>query len=65
MAERDQQYRAALQSRDIIGQTKGIVMERFGIGADQAFDMLKRLSQESNTPLAAIAERVVFSRGRS
>jgi hypothetical protein len=64
MTERDQQYRAALQSRDIIGQAKGVAMERFDIGADQAFDMLKRLSQESNTPLAAIAERVVLSRGR-
>lgn len=64
MAERDQQSRAALHSRDIIGQAKGVIMERFDVGADRAFDMLKRLSQESNTPLAEIAERVVLSRGR-
>lgn len=64
MAERDQQYRAALESRDTIGQAKGVLMERFDIGANQAFDMLKRLSQDSNTPLATIAQRVVLTRGR-
>jgi hypothetical protein len=64
MTERDHQYRAALESRDTIGQAKGVLMERFDIGAERAFDMLKRLSQDSNTPLAVIAQRVVLSRGR-
>jgi hypothetical protein len=64
MAQRQQQYRASLESRDIIGQAKGVIMERYGIEADQAFSMLKVLSQESNTPLAAIAKRLLLSRGR-
>lgn len=59
LARRDEQFRSALASRDIIGQAKGMIMERFGIDAVQAFDLLKRLSQSSNTPLAAIATQLV------
>jgi hypothetical protein len=55
---RDQQFRAALVSRDIIGQAKGRLMERFGIDATEAFERLKQLSQASNTPIAQVALRV-------
>jgi hypothetical protein len=58
-AQRDDQYRSALASRDLIGQAKGMLMERFGIGAGQAFDLLTRLSQESNTKVVDVATRVV------
>jgi AmiR/NasT family two-component response regulator len=58
---RDQQFRAALVSRDIIGQAKGKMMERFNIDADEAFNMLKLVSQHSNTPVAQVAQRVVSS----
>jgi AmiR/NasT family two-component response regulator len=34
-------------------------MERFNVDAVRAFDMLKRLSQESNTPIRDLAERVI------
>jgi transcriptional regulator with GAF, ATPase, and Fis domain len=57
--QRDDQFRAAVASRDIIGQAKGMLMERFDINAAQAFELLKRLSQEANTPLVAIAGRMV------
>lgn len=59
MARRDEQFRQALNSRDIIGQAKGIIMERLKIDAKQAFQLLKRLSQSSNTPLAKVAVRLV------
>jgi GAF domain-containing protein len=55
---RDEQFRTALASRDVIGQAKGILMETFGIDAIGAFDLLKRLSQESNTPVTDIAHRL-------
>jgi transcriptional regulator with GAF, ATPase, and Fis domain len=58
---RDEQFRSALASRDIIGQAKGMVMERFKIDAVQAFELLKRLSQSSNTPLAVVARRLIDS----
>jgi AmiR/NasT family two-component response regulator len=54
-----EQFSSALASRDHIGQSKGIIMERFNVDAVRAFDMLKRLSQESNTPIRDLAERVI------
>jgi AmiR/NasT family two-component response regulator len=56
---RDQQFRRALFSRDVIGQAKGMVMERFDIDEAAAFPLLKRVSQDSNTPIARLAQRVV------
>lgn len=56
---RDGQFRSALASRDIIGQAKGRLMERFRIDAVSAFQLIKRLSQGSNTPVAEIARRMV------
>jgi hypothetical protein len=59
MMRRDQQFRSALASRDVIGQAKGRMMERFDIDDAQAFEMLKLMSQHSNTPVAQLAQRVV------
>ncbi|MGB6210042.1 GAF and ANTAR domain-containing protein [Mycobacterium sp.] len=61
MARRDEQFRSALASRDIIGQAKGMIMERFKIDALQAFELLKRLSQTVNTPLVQVARHLVKS----
>jgi ANTAR domain-containing protein/GAF domain-containing protein len=55
------QLNAALLSRDRIGQAKGIIMERFGVDAVRAFNMLRQLSQEGNVKLTDIAERVIDS----
>ena len=52
------QMQDALASRDTIGQAKGILMERFGITANQAFILLVRSSSHTNTKLATIAEYV-------
>ena len=46
----------ALANRDIIGQAKGILMERFKITADQAFDVLAKVSQDTNRKLYAVAQ---------
>ena len=58
-----EQLHSALATRDVIGQAKGIIMERFNLDDIAAFQMLRRLSQDSNTPLSAIAQRVVDTRG--
>lgn len=58
-AHRDEQFRRALASRDIIGQAKGMIMERYGVDAVQAFDLLRKLSQDSNVPLIKIATEFV------
>ncbi len=58
-ARREHQFQQALASRDVIGQAKGMVMERFGVDADRAFAMLATLSQESNTPVAQVSQKLV------
>ncbi|SPM29558.1 GAF and ANTAR domain-containing protein [Mycobacterium terramassiliense] len=58
-----EQMQAALTTRDRIGQAKGIIMERYGVDDVRAFEMLRALSQESQTKLAEIAQRVIETRG--
>jgi transcriptional regulator with GAF, ATPase, and Fis domain len=58
-ARRDEQFKKALSSRDVIGQAKGMLMERYGVNAIQAFELLRKLSQDSNTPLISIATDLV------
>ena len=53
--------RKAIDSRDVIGQAKGIIMARRGISADAAFDVLRRTSQDLNIKLAQLA-RVLADR---
>ena len=43
--------RVAISSRDLIGQAKGILMERHGLTAEQAFAVLAQHSQENNRKL--------------
>ncbi len=57
-AEHEQNLRAAMASRDVIGQAKGILMERYKLTADQAFGVLARVSQELNRKLGDIAREV-------
>ena len=64
MASREgDQLQSALSTRDRIGQAKGIIMERFNIDDVQAFAMLRRLSQDTNTKLIDVAQRVIETRG--
>ena len=54
--QRSEDATAALSTRDVIGQAKGILMERFGLTADTAFAMLVRASADTNTKLRAVCE---------
>jgi ANTAR domain len=45
----------ALSTRDVIGQAKGILMERQRLTAGEAFDLLRRASQSLNLKLADVA----------
>ncbi|ALG15013.1 histidine kinase [Kibdelosporangium phytohabitans] len=47
--------RTAIESRDVIGQAKGILMARHGLTSDEAFDLLRRTSQHLNVKLADVA----------
>ena len=61
---RDLQFRDALASRDIIGQAKGMLMERHQIDADEAFNRLRQLSQKSNTPIAELCCKIAANAER-
>jgi GAF domain-containing protein len=61
MMRRQDQFRSALASRDVIGQAKGVVMERFNLDAVEAFELLTRLSQQSNRKLIDLAESLIES----
>ena len=51
--------RKAMESRAVIEQAKGIIMERFGVDDVRAFDMLRQLAQEGNVKLIDIAKQVI------
>jgi len=46
----------AVESRDVIGQAKGILMERYKLTADEAFDRLRERSQHSNRKVVELAK---------
>jgi hypothetical protein len=60
-AQRQEQLLAAVDTRDLIGQAKGILMERHRISADQAFGVLVRASQRCNRKLRDVAEDLARS----
>jgi GAF domain-containing protein len=53
--------RSALDRRDVIGQAKGILMERYKIDDSQAFDLLVVASQQTHRKLRDIAEELARS----
>jgi GAF domain-containing protein len=60
-AQQEDQLNQALQSRKVIGQAIGILMERYRIDADSAFQFLVRASSTSNVKLRDVADEVVTS----
>lgn len=56
------QLNEALKSRDLIGQAKGIIMEREGVTDAEAFEMLRTISQHTNVKLRLVAEQVIAER---
>ena len=46
----------AVDSRDLIGQAKGILRERFKVDDEGAFQMLVKSSQDTNLKLTAVAQ---------
>lgn len=45
----------AVDARHVVGQAQGILMERWSLGSEQAFAVLKRYSQERNIKIRDVA----------
>ncbi|WP_434994801.1 GAF and ANTAR domain-containing protein [Arthrobacter sp. Ld5] len=60
-AEKNRQLREAVNSRDVIGQAKGILMERHKITGEQAFIVLSMASQRNRLKLWNVADHLISS----
>ena len=49
----------AVKSRTVIGQAQGMLMQRYGMTAENAFALLRRISQHNNVKIAALARELV------
>ena len=59
---KEAQLAKAVVSRDLIGQAKGILMERYNISGERAFLVLTRISQDTQRKLHDIAAELVRER---
>ncbi|MEV7398081.1 GAF and ANTAR domain-containing protein [Aeromicrobium sp. NPDC092404] len=61
-AHNEEGLQVAIDARKLIGQAQGILMERFDLDPDRAFEFLRRQSQAHNVKLRFVAEWVVDNR---
>ena len=57
------QLRAAAESRALVDQAKGMLMQALGCSAEDALDRLRQISQERNLRVTDVARTVIESRG--
>ncbi len=58
------QLRAALETRALVGRAQGLMMHRFGLDTEGAFDALRTASQHSNRKLRDVARELVEAHDR-
>ncbi|WP_433783942.1 GAF and ANTAR domain-containing protein [Actinomycetospora sp. CA-101289] len=63
-ADTAEHLQRAVDGRDEIGQAKGILMERFSLDGDAAFQMLVKSSQDTNMKLTDVARWLISDVGR-
>jgi GAF domain-containing protein len=61
-ARREESLKVAVDARKLIGQAMGILMERYDLDSDKAFQVLRRYSQDTNTKLRDVAQQLIDSR---
>ncbi len=61
-AQIEEGLQRAVQTRNMIGQAQGILMERFALSDVKAFELLRRVSQHQNIKLRDVAARLVETR---
>jgi GAF domain-containing protein len=58
-AQREENLLAAIETRDLIGQAVGLLMERYSITSGRSFDTLVRFSRQSNRKLRDVAAELI------
>jgi hypothetical protein len=58
------QLRAAAQSRAVVDQAKGMLMQVLGCSAEAALDKMRQISQERNLRVTEVAQVIIDARGR-
>jgi len=61
-ARREESLMVAVDARKLVGQAMGILMERYDLDSDRAFEVLRRYSQDTNTKLREVAQQLIDSR---
>ncbi|MFL6061586.1 MAG: GAF and ANTAR domain-containing protein [Marmoricola sp.] len=59
----EKHLRAAMASRTVIGVATGLIMGKYGVSQEQAFQYMTRISQDTNTKLREVAESIVAEVG--
>jgi len=58
-AQRTENLLAAIETRDLIGQAVGLLMERYSLTANRSFDTLVRFSRQTNRKLRDVAAELI------
>ncbi|MGW6278391.1 GAF and ANTAR domain-containing protein [Kribbella sp. NPDC055071] len=61
-ARQEDNLAQAVDARKLVGQAMGILMERYHLDGDQAFAVLRRYSQGTNTKLRDVAVQLIETR---
>lgn len=61
-ARREDNLEQAIDARHRVGLAQGILMERYGLSVDRAFEVLRRYSQDQNRKLRVVAEEIIAAR---
>ena len=61
-ARNEEALSQAVDARKLVGQAMGILLERFDLDGDRAFEVLRRYSQDSNTKLRDVAQQFIDTR---
>ena len=61
-ARKEANLTTAVDARKLIGQAMGILMERYNLDSDRAFEVLRRYSQNANRKLRDVAQDLIDTR---
>jgi signal transduction protein with GAF and PtsI domain len=61
-ARHEENLAQAVDARKLVGQAMGILMERYDLDSERAFEVLRRYSQDGNVKLRDVAQQLIDTR---